>query len=170
MPGARGFSPSFIFCVTALSTVTSPSTSRRLSSGSPPGRSRRGGVTRQVDDRRLHAHADRGRRRRCRRSCRPCPRARARAVVQLGRPEVFALGAATGTPAASMMARVTAWSGQRIADGLQPAGRDAAARRASSSAVSSSVGRARSARPACTPRPAHPRSSAQASLRPECAG
>ena len=33
------------------------------------------------------------------------------AVVQLGRPEVVALGAATGTPDASMMARVTAWSG-----------------------------------------------------------
>ena len=33
------------------------------------------------------------------------------AVVQLGRPEMLALGAATGTPAFSMMARVTAWSG-----------------------------------------------------------
>ena len=40
-----GFSPSFIFCVTALSTVTSPSASRRLSSGSPPGRNSCGGVT-----------------------------------------------------------------------------------------------------------------------------
>ena len=35
------------------------------------------------------------------------------AVVGLGRPEVLPLGAATGTPAASMMARVTGWSGQR---------------------------------------------------------
>ena len=35
------------------------------------------------------------------------------AVVGLGRPEVLPLGAATGTPAAAMMARVTAWSGQR---------------------------------------------------------
>ena len=35
------------------------------------------------------------------------------ALVQLGRPEVLALGAAMGTPAASMMAKVTGWSGQR---------------------------------------------------------
>ena len=35
------------------------------------------------------------------------------AVVGLGRPEVLPLGAATGTPDASMMARVTGLSGQR---------------------------------------------------------
>ena len=35
------------------------------------------------------------------------------AVVGLGRPEVLPLGAAIGTPAASMMASVTGWSGQR---------------------------------------------------------
>ena len=35
------------------------------------------------------------------------------ALVGLGRPEVLPLGAATGTPASRMMARVTAWSGQR---------------------------------------------------------
>jgi len=35
------------------------------------------------------------------------------AVVGLGRPEVLPLGAAMGTPAARMMARVTGWSGQR---------------------------------------------------------
>ena len=40
------------------------------------------------------------------------------AVVQLGRPERLALGAATGTPAAAMIALVTAWSGQRQGSGF----------------------------------------------------
>ena len=35
------------------------------------------------------------------------------AVVGLGRPDVLPLGAAMGTPAASMMASVTGWFGQR---------------------------------------------------------
>ena len=43
------------------------------------------------------------------------------AVVQLGRPEVLALGAATGMPASRMMARVTGWLGQRMATVSSPA-------------------------------------------------
>ena len=35
------------------------------------------------------------------------------AVVGLGRPDVLPLGAAMGTPAASMMASVVGWLGQR---------------------------------------------------------
>ena len=43
------------------------------------------------------------------------------AQVQLGRPEVLALGAATGTPASRMTASVTAWSGQRTPTVSSPA-------------------------------------------------
>ena len=45
----------------------------------------------------------------------------AAAEVGLGRPEVFPEGAATGTPAAAMTARVTAQSGQRIPTVSSPA-------------------------------------------------
>ena len=43
------------------------------------------------------------------------------AVVGLGRPEVFPDGAATGTSAASRMARHTGWEGQRIPTVSSPA-------------------------------------------------
>ena len=43
------------------------------------------------------------------------------ARVGLGRPERFALGAAIGTPAASMRARATGWSGTRTATVGRPA-------------------------------------------------
>ena len=43
------------------------------------------------------------------------------AVVQLGRPEVLALGAATGTPASRMMDSVTWWSGHRTPTVSSPA-------------------------------------------------
>ena len=43
------------------------------------------------------------------------------ALVQLGRPERLALGAATGTPASRRMAKVTGWLGQRTATVSSPA-------------------------------------------------
>ena len=43
------------------------------------------------------------------------------ALVGLGRPEVLPEGAATGTPAAAMMARVTGWAGQRMPTVSSPA-------------------------------------------------
>ena len=43
------------------------------------------------------------------------------AVVQLGRPDRLALGAAMGTPASRMMASVTGWLGQRTATVSSPA-------------------------------------------------
>ena len=43
------------------------------------------------------------------------------AVVQLGRPERLALGAAMGMPASRMIASVTGWLGQRTATVSSPA-------------------------------------------------
>ena len=43
------------------------------------------------------------------------------AEVQLGRPEVLALGAAMASPASRMMARVTGWLGQRTPTVFSPA-------------------------------------------------
>ena len=107
MPGARGLSPAAICCVTALSTATSPSTARSSSSGSPPGRSRRGrssaSVITVLSTPTPHAPPSNTAAILPSMSSRTCA-----AVVQLGRPEVLALGAATGTPEAAMMARVTA--------------------------------------------------------------
>ena len=113
MPGARGLSPAAICCVTALSTATSPSTARSSSSGSPPGRSRRGGV--QVKSMMVDSTPTRQGPPSTTPSILPSMSSRTcAAVVQLGRPEVLALGAATGAPEAAIIARVTAWSGQRI--------------------------------------------------------
>ena len=41
--------------------------------------------------------------------------------MQLGRPEVLALGAAMASPASRMMARVTGWLGQRTPTVFSPA-------------------------------------------------
>ena len=112
MPGALAFSPSSSRCLTALSTSTSPSTSTSSSSGKPPGRSRRGGVTvRSMMV--LSTPTAQGPPSTMPSILPIISSAICCAVVGLGLPEVLPLGAAMGTPACSMIASVSGWSGQR---------------------------------------------------------
>ena len=96
----------YVVLVTALSTATSPSTSRSCSKGSPPGRSSRGGVT--VRSMMVLSTPTRHGPPSTIASILPSiSSSMSAAVVGLGLPEVLPLGAATGTPAACIMARVT---------------------------------------------------------------
>ena len=105
---------------TALSMSTGPIKFSMDSSGMPPGRRRTGCFpvrSRMVDSTpRLQGPP----------STRPLilpsmSSMTSWAVVQLGRPDTLALGAAMGTPASRIIARATGWLGHRTATVSSPA-------------------------------------------------
>ena len=120
MPGERTISPCFSGRSTLPSTSTSPSTSAIILGVTPPGRSTRTGVLRTsttVDSRPTsHAPPSMIIGTRPSMSASTCA-----AVVGLGLPERFALGAATGTPQAVMNACATGCDGNRTPTLSSPA-------------------------------------------------